>query len=308
LVFDDGFDLDVSLDIQQPGRHPHGNLGQTYVPGPKGATELASPEYRTGAASSGDATGDAREQLLLADGHKIAYARRYSGPDAASRAGVVFLCGFRSDMTGSKATFLDSHCASRGLPFLRFDYSGHGASSGAFTDGTIGRWAEEAIAAIDRLTTGKLVLVGSSMGGWIMLLAALARPERIAGLVGIAPAPDFTEMLIWNRLDETARARLLQEGRLVEPSQYSDEPSILTRKLVEEGRDHLLLGAPIALDCPVRLLHGMDDPDVPFDVSLQLAEKLVSKDVRVTLIKDGDHRLSRDSDLAMLAKAVDELT
>jgi pimeloyl-ACP methyl ester carboxylesterase len=245
---------------------------------------------------------------LLADGRKIAYARRDSGPDARSRAGVVFLCGFRSDMTGSKATFLDSHCAARGRAFLRFDYSGHGSSGGAFTDGTIGRWAEEAVAAIDRLTTGRLVLVGSSMGGWIMLLAALARPDRLAGLIGIAPAPDFTEMLIWNQLDENQRDRLLREGRLVEPSQYSDEPSILTRNLVEEGRKHLLLGAPIALSCPVRLLHGMADPDVPYQVSLQLAEKLASTDVRVTLIKDGDHRLSRDSDLALLARALDDLT
>ena len=175
-------------------------------------------------------------------------------------------------MTGTKATFLDEFCAARGLGYTRFDYSGHGASSGRFEDGTIGRWAEDAIAIIDRATEGPLILVGSSMGGWIMLLAALARPDRIAGLVGLAPAPDFTEALIWNRLADEERDRLIQAGRLEMPSEYSEEPTILTRALIEEGRRHLLLSAPIGIRCPVRLLHGMADPDVPYRLSLELAE------------------------------------
>ena len=210
-------------------------------------------------------------------------------------------------MAGTKATFLDDLCAARGLGCVRFDYSGHGASSGRFEDGTIGAWADDAIAIIDHVADGPLVLVGSSMGGWIMLLAALARPDRIAGLVGLAPAPDFTEALIWNRLSDEERDRLMRDGRLVTPSQYSEEPTIITRALIEEGRRHLLLNAPIGIRCPVRLLHGMADPDVPHRLSLDLAERLVSNDVRVTLIKDGDHRLSRAEDLALLGATIEEL-
>ena len=209
-------------------------------------------------------------------------------------------------MAGTKATFLDDFCAARGLGYVRFDYSGHGASSGRFEDGTIGAWAQDAIAVVDRVIDGPLVLVGSSMGGWIMLLVALARPDRIAGLVGLAPAPDFTEALIWNRLSDEDRDLLLRVGRLERPSAYSEEPTILTRALIEEGRSHLL-SAPIGIRCPVRLLHGMADPDVPHRLSLDLAERLVSNDVRVTLIKDGDHRLSRAEDLALLGATIEEL-
>lgn len=245
-------------------------------------------------------------QLALPDGRRIAYRQRKPTELTRGCAGIMFLCGFRSDMTGTKAEFLDAHCAARGLGFLRFDYSGHGRSSGAFEDGTIGRWAEEAVAVLDR-SDGPMLLVGSSMGGWIMLLAALARPRRIAGLIGIAPAPDFTERLIWDALTEADQEMLLTRGRLEAPSQYADTPSILTRNLIEEGRRHLLLTAPIGVHGPVRLLHGMADPDVPHALSLELAEKLVSDDVRVTLIKDGDHRLSRPQDLALLAATIDEL-
>lgn len=272
------------------------------MPGPAGATELATQESSGGDGPSREAVA----QLFLPDDRRIAYARRHGRP-GAGRAALVFLGGFRSDMAGSKAAFLDAHCAANGLGLLRFDYSGHGQSGGAFTDGTIGRWAAEAIALIDAQTEGKLVLVGSSMGGWIMLLAALARPQRVAGLIGIAAAPDFTETLIWDRLDAASRARLERDGKLVEDSQYSDDPTIITRGLIEEGRRHLLLAAPIGIHCPVRLLHGMADPDVPYQVSLQLAERLETDDVRVTLVKDGDHRLSREQDLALLGQAVDEL-
>lgn len=210
-------------------------------------------------------------------------------------------------MTGTKATFLDEFCGARGICYVRFDYSGHGASSGRFEDGTIGRWAEDAIAVIDGATEGKLILVGSSMGGWIMLLAALARPDRVAALVGLAPAPDFTEALIWRGLSDDERDRLIRIGRLETPSAYSDQPAIITRALVEEGRRHLLLSAPIGLGCPVRLLHGMADPDVPYRLSLELAERIAGQDVRVTLIKNGDHRLSRADDLALLAATIEDL-
>ncbi len=175
-------------------------------------------------------------------------ARAWSWPGNAcrARAGVVFLPGFRSDMTGDKATALAALCRARGQALLLFDYSGHGASGGAFTDGTIGRWTADALAAIDGLTEGRLVLVGSSMGGWIGLLAALARPDRVAGFVGVAAAPDFTEALMWETMMPAERATLERDGVLQVPSAYG-EPTPITRALIEEGRDHLLLGAPIAL-------------------------------------------------------------
>jgi pimeloyl-ACP methyl ester carboxylesterase len=217
------------------------------------------------------------------------------------------LPGFRSDMAGTKATFLDEFCVTRDLPYVRFDYSGHGESSGRFEDGTIGGWAEDAIAIVDALADGPLILVGSSMGGWIMLLTALARPDCVAGLVGVAPAPDFTEALIWTHLRDEEREQLARVGRLQMPSDYSEEPTIITRTLIEEGRRHLLLSAPIGIRCPVRLLHGMADQDVPYRLSLELAGRIASDDVRVTLIKDGDHRLSRAEDLALLGATIEEL-
>jgi pimeloyl-ACP methyl ester carboxylesterase len=252
---------------------------------------------------------------FLAYRRRAAAQRNQSDAAAVSPAvvfpTVVFLGGFKSDMTGGKATALDEFCNARGLAFLRFDYSGHGASSGDFLDGTISRWSADALAAIDRLTEGPLILVGSSMGGWIMLLAALQRRARIKGLIGIAPAPDFTEELIWRRLPGSDQHRLMMQGRLEQPSEYSAEPYVITRALIEDGRRHLLLGGTtggaIDLDMPVRLLHGMRDPDVPYRQSLRLAESLASRDVRVTLIKDGDHRLSRPEDLALLCDAVAEL-
>ena len=212
---------------------------------------------------------------------------------------VVFLPGFRSDMGGDKARHLAAFCAARGQALLRFDYSGHGASDGAFEDGTIGRWTEDALAAIDRLASGPLILVGSSMGGWIALLVALARRARIAGLVGIAAAPDFTERLMWQAMAPAERATLLAEGVLHIPSQYGP-PTPITRALIDDGRRHLLLDGPIALDCPVRLLHGQRDPDVPWETSLRLAERIEGHDIRTVLVKDGDHRLSRPADLALL--------
>jgi pimeloyl-ACP methyl ester carboxylesterase len=255
-------------------------------------------------------------QLQIEHGSFLAYCRRSASGDGpkgqkGAAPGIVFLSGFRSDMTGIKASALDDFCRARGYGFLRFDYSGHGASSGDFRDGTISRWFADACAAFDRLTEGPQILVGSSMGGWIMLLLALARPARIEGLIGLAPAPDFTEQLIWGNLTENDRARLLKDGKLEQPSDYSPEPTVITRALIEDGRKHLLLadgpGRPIAIKAPVRLLHGLKDRDVPHQVSLRLQERLSSQDVVVQLIKDGDHRLSRPQDLQRLCDAVDEL-
>ena len=219
---------------------------------------------------------------------------------------VVFLPGYRSDMTGDKATALAALCRQRGQAMLLFDYSGHGASGGAFTDGTIGRWTADALAAIDALTEGGLVLVGSSMGGWIGLLAALARPGRVAGFVGVAAAPDFTETLMWETLMPAERATLQRDGVLHVPGAYG-EPTPITLALIEEGRRHRLLGAPIPLACPVRLLHGQADADVPWETSLRLAERITGPDVQVTLVKDGTHRMSRPSDLALLMGVLRQL-
>ena len=248
-------------------------------------------------------TGNDRVQKLeRPDGNSIAYVRTAGrGPT------VVFLGGFRSDMTGTKAVALESWAAARGQSFVRFDYLGHGQSSGRFEDGTIGRWLDDSLAVLDQLTDGPLVLVGSSMGGWLSLLAARARPERLAGLVLIAAAPDFTERLLLAGLSAADQATLQREGRLERPSQYSPEPSVFTWKLIEEGRRHLLLDKPLALPCPVRLLHGQSDPDVPWEYSLQIAAHLAAPDVVTTFVKGGDHRLSTPADIARLLATVAEL-
>lgn len=247
------------------------------------------------------------EILSLPEGSRLAY-RRLIGRPGDGRPGIVFLPGFASDMTGTKGTALAAWAQERGQALLRFDYSGHGQSSGAFRDGTIGRWTADALAALDRLTAGPQILVGSSMGGWIMLLAALARSDRVAGLVGIAAAPDFTEDLIWAAMPPETRDRLLADGVIQEPSHYQDAPLEISRALIEEGRRHLLLRGPIDIRCPLRLLHGMADPDVPWQTSVRLAERLASADVTVLLIKDGDHRLSRQQDLDRIFAAIAELS
>jgi pimeloyl-ACP methyl ester carboxylesterase len=221
--------------------------------------------------------------------------------------GIVFLGGFRSDMAGTKALFLEDYCRRRGRAYVRFDYFGHGRSSGDFAAGTVGRWRDDAIAIIDSLSEGPQILVGSSMGGWIMLLAALARPERVAALVGIAAAPDFTEELLQRRLTPEQHRELNEKGAVALPSDYDPAGYLYTRSLIEDGRRHLVLGAPIAFDMPVRLLHGLADESVPWQLSLRLAERLTSRDVALTLVKDGDHRLSSEPDLARLERALDEL-
>jgi pimeloyl-ACP methyl ester carboxylesterase len=240
--------------------------------------------------------------LTREDGGTIAYHAL-----AGKSPGVVFLGGFMSDMTGTKATALEESCREAGRAFVRFDYFGHGQSSGAFIDGAIGRWKDDALAVLDEATSGSQVLVGSSMGGWIMLLAALARRERVAGLVGVAPAADFTRALMWPGYNDEIRETLKRDGVYHEPSEYSEEPYAITLKLIEEGDNHLIMEDGIDLECPVRLLHGMKDPDVPWRHSLKLIEALKSGDVTLSLSKEGDHRLSEPDDIARLTGTVEDL-
>jgi pimeloyl-ACP methyl ester carboxylesterase len=244
----------------------------------------------------------APDHLTTPQGRQIAH-HRLSG----SGPGVVFLGGFRSDMGGTKALALQDWASARGRAFLRFDYSGHGESSGAFEDGCIGDWFGDALAAFDALTEGPQVLVGSSMGGWIALLLARARPDRVAGLVGIAAAPDFTEDSLWSGMTEAERATLAAEGRIERPSEYSEGPYVFTRKLVEDGREHLVLRAPLPLPCPVRLLQGTEDADVPPSVALRLLDHATGPDIRLTLVKGADHRFSSPQCLDLLVRTLDVL-
>jgi len=237
-------------------------------------------------------------RLVREDGVELAWALQ-PGRDPT----LVFLPGFTSDMTGEKATDLVRHCAAVGQAMLRFDYSGHGASGGRFEDGTISAWRRDALLVMDRFAKGKVILIGSSMGGWIALLVALARRERVVGLIGIAAAPDFTDALMWQAMTFEERDILMSDGLLMVASRYGD-PYPVTRALIEDGRRNLLLQAPIEIDCPVRLLQGQQDPDVPWELALRLADRIAGPDVRVTLIKDGDHRLSRPADLALLRRTV----
>ena len=221
--------------------------------------------------------------------------------------GVIFCTGFRSNMEGGKALALEASCQSKGQQFTRFDYQGHGQSSGEFTECTIGDWLADTLAVVDSVTAGPQVIVGSSLGGWIALLAARVRPERIAGIVGIAAAVDLTQRM-WNRVDDATRRLLQTEGLWMRPSEYEPAGYPITMTLIEEGRNHLLLPGPIPFTGPVRLLHGQRDDAVPWQLSLDTAAALASDSVEVTLVKDGDHRLSRPEDLARLTRTVDELS
>ena len=241
--------------------------------------------------------------LTLNDGASIAYHQfKGKGP------GVVFLTGFMSDMEGGKALALEEACKARGQSFLRFDYTGHGESSGKFEDGAIGRWSQDAIETIDALCDEPQILVGSSMGGWCMLLAALALPKKVAGLVGIAAAPDFTEDLLEKDMSPEQKATLKKDGVVYVYSEYGPDPTPYTQKLIDDGKNHLLLRSPIPLTCPVRLLHGMQDPDVPWQTSLRIAQMVQADDVVMHFIKDGDHRLSRDQDIERLINTVTDLS
>lgn len=232
-------------------------------------------------------------------GIPLTYAHRTgTGPT------LVFLPGYMSDMEGGKALAVDAWCAENGRACLRLDYSGCGASGGAFKDGTLTRWRDDVLDVIAAVAPeGPLVLIGSSMGGWLMLLVALAIPARVSGLVGIAAAPDFTD---WGFTD-AQKAAFARGEDLVEPSAYSDEPYVTTAALWRSGEASRLLDAPVPLTCPARLLHGQADPDVPWSVSLRLAEALGSADVQTLLVKDGDHRLSRPQDIALLLRLIEDL-
>ncbi len=246
----------------------------------------------------------APDHLTPGGARRIAYHKSPASGEGASRPGVLFLGGYGSDMTGSKAAHLEAWAQARGRAFLRFDYGGHGASAGRMEDGCVGDWAEDAFAVLSALTEGPQVLVGSSMGGWIALLLALRAPQRVAALVGVAAAPDFTEDLMWAGLDPDQRARLTAEGRLETPNRYGPEPRVITRRLIEDGRKRLVLRAPLPLPFPVRLIHGTADPDVPASVALRLLAHMGCPDARLTLIRDGDHRLSGPAELALLAETV----
>src|SRR5215208_2885821 len=235
-------------------------------------------------------------------------ARKGSAP------GLFWLGGFNSDMLGTKALALDAWAAEHGRACVRFDYSGHGESGGAFVEGTIGRWLEESVAVFERFCVGPQVVIGSSMGGWMALLLARALAARdakqaaLAGLVLIAPAPDFTEQLMWNAFSDEVREEIRTKGVWMRPSEYGDgAPYPITRALIEEGRNHLLLGGAIEVGCPVRILQGAQDPDVPWQHAFALAHRLPAEDVVLTMIQDGDHRLSRPQDIARVLAAVAEM-
>lgn len=245
-------------------------------------------------------------------GHGDASRRIVVRVRAGQGPGVVWLGGFRSDMRSTKAEALDAWAAAEERAFIRFDYSGHGESSGRFEEGTISRWLEDALAVLERFAPVRPILVGSSMGGWVSLLAARelarARPEgAAAGLVLIAPAVDFTERLMWERFPDEIRRRIEETGVHHQPSAYSPDPTPITRALIEDGRRHLLLGRPILAGCPIHILQGMKDPDVPWRHALELVEHLPGDSVSMTLIKDGDHRLARPEDLERLIAAVEAI-
>lgn len=238
--------------------------------------------------------------FLDRDGERLAWRRiRGAGPT------VVWLGGFRSDMTGTKAQALADAAPAGGWSFLRFDYSAHGASSGDWLEATIGRWKADALAVIDELSDGPLVLVGSSMGGWMACLAAIARPERLHALVLIAPAPDFTERLMRPGLSPEALRELEQKGVWMQPDPF-DGPYAITRRFLDEGRDHLILDGRVPIACPVRILQGQRDDAVPWEHALKLADALSSEDVVFTLKKAGDHRLSGQDDLKRLIATVED--
>lgn len=228
--------------------------------------------------------------------------------------GLMWLSGFKSDMDGGKALALDDFARQRGQQCIRFDYSGHGKSGGDFLDGSISQWLAESLAVFEECAGENTILVGSSMGGWIALLMAqalMSRPNpkrRLSGLVLIAPAADFTEDLMWANFPDEVKAEITEKGSFSRPSEYSDDPYIITKKLIEDGRLNLLLGRPITTGCPVHILQGMEDPDVPWTHAQRIFEHLMEDDALITFVKDGDHRLSREQDIDLLLGAVSRLS
>ncbi|ADE39480.1 alpha/beta fold hydrolase [Candidatus Puniceispirillum marinum] len=248
-------------------------------------------------------TMDEPDFLDINDTQRIAY-HKIDG----QKPGIIFLCGHGSDMQGTKSIYMENWARAQGHAFIRFDYRGHGASDGNFLDLAISDWTADALAVIDQLTAGPQILVGSSLGGWIMLNAACSRPERIAGLIGIAAAPDFTKELIWDKLDKDAQSAMKQTGFLSVPNPYADEPVIYPYHLVEDGAGHLhLQGDMIKINAPVRLLHGMQDEEVPWQVASRIMEKLVSDDVLLHLDKTATHRFSEPAQLDLLGQTIANL-
>ena len=253
-----------------------------------------------------------QEPVFIAVGSGDGQRRIAVRARAGASPGLIWLGGFNSDMTGTKALALDGWAAGRGRACVRFDYSGHGESDGTFIDGTIGRWLEESVAVFEQFCRGPHIVIGSSMGGWMALLLAreIARratsPASLAGLVLIAPAPDFTEQLMWNGFTPEIQQEIQTKGVWMRPSPYG-APYPITRALIEEGRNHLLLGSAIEVGCPVRILQGAQDPDVPWQHAFALAHRLPTDDVVLTMIQDGDHRLSRPQDIARIIAAVAEI-
>lgn len=251
--------------------------------------------------------------FLAVGDRRIAFLRKHGRGAGAKQPGLVWLGGFMSDMRSTKAAFIDQYAENEGRAFLRFDYSGHGQSEGRFEEGTIGRWFAEVLAVIRAESEGPQILVGSSMGGWIALLCARALAEagemdRLHALVLIAPAVDLTERLIFERLSADARRQIETEGVWLRPSAYSINPYPITKALIEEGRQHLLFGDTIRSHCPVHILQGMLDEDVPWRHAMTLVEHLAGDPVTLSLIKDGDHRLSRPEDLMRLQQIVEAMT
>jgi len=236
--------------------------------------------------------------------HRLAY--RYTLPRPLFPT-AVYLYGFRSDMNGEKVKFLETLCQKEGLGFLTFDYSGHGDSSGKFEEGTITQWLADSLTMIDRLTKGPVILIGSSMGGWLALLAALQRPQRVVGLLGIASAPDFTEELMWKKFSPAQQAEVMTQGWTIIPTEYNSKGWKITKNLIESGRKHLLLGNPIELTIPIRFIHGMLDASVPVSFSQKLLELVTGKDVALTLLKSANHRLSEERDMRILGHHLQEL-
>jgi pimeloyl-ACP methyl ester carboxylesterase len=255
-----------------------------------------------------------QEPAFIEVGNDVAQRRIAVRARSGSAPGLFWLGGFNSDMKGTKALALDAWAAEQGRACVRFDYSGHGESGGAFIEGTIGRWLEESLAVFEQFCSGPQVVIGSSMGGWMALLLAREIAKRdasrasLAGLVLIAPAPDFTEQLMWNGFSPEIQKEILTKGVWLRPSPYGDgAPYPITRALIEEGRNHLLLGSKIDVGCPVRILQGAQDPDVPWRHAFALAHRLPADDVVLTMIQDGDHRLSRPQDIARIIAAVAEM-
>jgi pimeloyl-ACP methyl ester carboxylesterase len=286
-------------------------------PGPPTVDRSGVLTDKAAAESSGTMTNSApndQEPAFMEVGEGDDRRRIAVRARAGTSPGLIWLGGFNSDMRGTKALALEEWAAKNGRACVRFDYSGHGESGGTFIDGTIGRWLEESVAVFEQFCRGPQVVIGSSMGGWMALLLARAIANRaeaaasLAGLVLIAPAPDFTEQLMWNGFSPEIREEITTKGVWMRPSEYGDgTPYPITRALIEEGRNHLLLGSAIEVGCPVRILQGAQDPDVPWQHAFALAHRLPAEDVVMTMIQDGDHRLSRPQDIARILAAVAEI-